>query len=38
MDDKYVDYSKLGVRISKRRRKLGLKQAEVNEMIGLSDG
>lgn len=37
MDDRNIDYKELGVRISNRRRKLGLKQADVNEMIGFSD-
>lgn len=33
----YVDYSEVGRRIAKRRRELGYKQAEVNEMANLSD-
>ena len=33
----YTDYKELGRRISSRRRKLGLTQAQVNEMAGLSD-
>ena len=33
----YVDYKELGQRIAERRRKLGLKQWQVNEMAGLSD-
>lgn len=33
----YVDYKELGRRISARRRELGLKQWQVNEMAGLSD-
>lgn len=32
----FVDYKELGKRIAKRRRELGLKQTEVNEMAGLS--
>lgn len=35
-EEKYVDYVQVGVRIGNRRRKMGLKQSEVNEMIGLS--
>ncbi len=33
----YVDYKKVGERIAKRRRELGLKQWQVNDMAGLSD-
>lgn len=33
----YTDYKELGKRIAKRRKQLGLKQSEVNEMAGLSD-
>lgn len=33
----YTDYNELGKRIAKRRKQLGLKQSEVNEMAGLSD-
>ncbi len=33
----YTDYKELGKRIAKRRRELGLKQSQVNEMAGLSD-
>ena len=33
----YIDYKELGQRIAKRRRELGLKQSQVNEMAGLSD-
>ena len=33
----YVDYKKLGERIAARRRELGLKQWQVNDMAGLSD-
>ncbi len=33
----YTDYKELGRRIAKRRRELGLKQSQVNEMAGLSD-
>lgn len=33
----YVDYKKLGNRIAARRKELGLKQSQVNEMAGLSD-
>ncbi|MBQ8172091.1 MAG: helix-turn-helix transcriptional regulator [Oscillospiraceae bacterium] len=33
----YVDYKELGKRIAARRRELGLKQSQVNEMAGLSD-
>ena len=33
----YVDYKELGKRIAARRRELGLKQWQVNEMAGLSD-
>lgn len=35
-DEKYVDYTMVGTRIGNKRRKMGLKQAEVNEMINLS--
>lgn len=33
----YVDYKKLGERIAARRRELGLKQWQVNDIAGLSD-
>lgn len=33
----YVDYKELGKRIAARRKELGLKQSQVNEMAGLSD-
>ena len=33
----YVDYKEVGRRIAKKRKELGLKQSEVNEMAGLSD-
>ena len=33
----YTDYKELGRRIASRRRQLGLKQSQVNEMAGLSD-
>lgn len=33
----YVDYKAVGKRIAQRRKELGLKQSEVNEMAGLSD-
>ena len=33
----YTDYKELGKRISRRRKQLGLKQAQVNEMAGLSE-
>ncbi|MBR1810278.1 MAG: helix-turn-helix transcriptional regulator [Clostridia bacterium] len=33
----YVNYKEVGRRIAERRRELGLKQFEVNEMAGLSD-
>ena len=33
----FVDYKELGRRIAARRRELGLKQWQVNEMAGLSD-
>ncbi|MGN0467930.1 MAG: helix-turn-helix domain-containing protein [Acutalibacteraceae bacterium] len=33
----YVDYKQVGRRIAKRRKELGLKQAEVTEMAELSD-
>lgn len=33
----YVDYKELGKRIATRRKELGLKQSQVNEMAGLSD-
>lgn len=33
----YVDYKQLGRRLAGRRKELGLKQSEVNEMAGLSD-
>lgn len=33
----YVDYKELGRRVATRRRELGLKQWQVNEMAGLSD-
>ena len=33
----YVDYKEVGKRISKRRKELGLKQRQVNEMAELSD-
>lgn len=33
----YINYKEVGKRIAKKRRSLGLKQAEVNEMAGLSD-
>lgn len=33
----YTDYKELGKRIAKKRKQLGLKQSEVNEMAGLSD-
>ena len=33
----YTDYRELGKRIAKRRRQLGLRQMQVNEMAGLSD-
>lgn len=32
-EEKYVDYAQMGVRIGNRRRKKGLKQSQVNEMI-----
>lgn len=35
-EEKYVDYVQVGVRIANRRRKMGLKQSEVNEKIDLS--
>lgn len=33
----YVDYKEVGRRIAARRKELGLKQSQVNEMAGLSD-
>lgn len=33
----YTDYKELGKRIARRRKQLGLKQSQVNEMAGLSD-
>ena len=33
----YVNYKEVGKRIAERRRELGLKQWQVNEMAGLSD-
>lgn len=33
----YVDYNEVGKRIAKRRKELGLKQRQVNEMAELSD-
>lgn len=33
----YVDYKELGKRIAARRKELGLKQSQVNELAGLSD-
>lgn len=36
-NEKYVDYEQIGVRIGNKRRKMGLRQAEVNEMIDYSD-
>lgn len=33
----YVDYKEVGKRISKRRKELGLKQRQVNELAELSD-
>ena len=33
---KYVDYAQVGARIARRRKSLGLKQADVNESIDLS--
>ncbi len=33
----YVDYKELGRRIAARRKELGLKQSQVNEMADLSD-
>ena len=33
----YTDYKELGRRIARRRKQLGLKQSQVNEMAGLSD-
>lgn len=33
----YIDYKEVGQRIAARRRELGLKQWQVNEMAGLSD-
>lgn len=33
----YVDYKEVGKRIAKRRKELGLKQRQVNEMAELSD-
>lgn len=33
----YVDYKEVGKRIAKRRKELGLKQFQVNELAGLSD-
>lgn len=33
----YVDYKEVGKRIAKRRKELGLKQRQVNEMAKLSD-
>lgn len=33
----YVDYKEAGKRIAKRRKELGLKQRQVNEMAELSD-
>ena len=33
----YVDYNEVGRRIAKRRKELGLKQRQVNEMAELSD-
>lgn len=35
-EEKFVDYVQVGARIGNRRRKLGLKQAEVNEKIDFS--
>lgn len=32
-----IDYAQIGKRIAKRRRELGLKQRQVNEMTNLSD-
>lgn len=36
-DKKIIDYTKAGVRIGDKRRKMGLRQAEVNEMINLNN-
>ena len=33
----YVDYKEIGTRISERRKELGLKQSQVNELAGLGD-
>ncbi|MGN0661213.1 MAG: helix-turn-helix domain-containing protein [Oscillospiraceae bacterium] len=33
----YVDYRELGRRIAKRRKELGMRQYQVNELAGLSD-
>ena len=33
----YVDYNEVGRRIAKRRKELGIKQRQVNEMAELSD-
>ena len=33
----YVDYKEVGKRIAKRRKEIGLKQRQVNEMAELSD-
>lgn len=35
-DEKFIDYVQMGVRIGNKRRKKGLKQAEVNETINFS--
>lgn len=32
-----VDYTKIGKRIARRRKELGLKQSQVSEMAGISD-
>lgn len=36
-DNKFVDYAQVGVRIGNKRRKMGLRQSEVNEKIDFSD-
>lgn len=32
-----LDYKEIGKRIARRRKELGLKQAQVSEMVGISD-
>lgn len=35
-DEKYVDYKQMGARIGIKRRKKGMKQAQVNELIDVN--